>query len=51
VYFEQTQGREFVDRARADLPMDRVACATEVGSRMTIKQALDLARIADSSLA
>jgi predicted ATPase/class 3 adenylate cyclase len=49
VYSEQTPGREFVDRAKAALPMDRVASATEVGSRMTIKQALDLARIADSS--
>ncbi len=49
VYSEQTPGREFVDRAKAALPMDRVAHATEVGSRMTIKQALDLARIADPS--
>jgi predicted ATPase/class 3 adenylate cyclase len=49
VYSEQTPGREFVDRARAALPMDQVARATEVGSRLTIKEALDLARIADSS--
>jgi tetratricopeptide (TPR) repeat protein len=49
VYSEQTPGREFVDRAKAALPMDRVAQATEVGSRMTIKQALDLARTTDSS--
>jgi predicted ATPase/class 3 adenylate cyclase len=49
VYSEQTPGREFVDRARAALPVDQVARATEVGSRLTIKQALDLARIADSS--
>ncbi|TAK00745.1 MAG: adenylate/guanylate cyclase domain-containing protein [Chloroflexota bacterium] len=47
VYSEQTPGQEFVERARASLPAARVAQATEFGSRLTIKHALDLARTAD----
>ena len=49
VYSDETPGREFVDRARAALPADDVARATEVGRRLTIKEALDLARIAETT--
>ena len=45
VYSDETPGREFVDQARAALSADDVARATEVGRRLTIKEALDLARI------
>lgn len=45
VYSDETPGREFVDRARAALSADDVARATEVGSKLTIREALDLARI------
>jgi tetratricopeptide (TPR) repeat protein len=44
VYSDDTPGREFVDQARAALSPDDVARATEVGRRLTIKEALDLAR-------
>ena len=50
VYSDETPGREFVDQARAALSADDVARATEVGSRLTIKEALDLARIPRSGL-
>ena len=49
VYSDETPGREFVDQARAALPADDVARATEVGSRLTIKEALDLARIPNTA--
>ena len=42
VYSDETPGREFVDQARAALSADDVARATEVGRRLTIKEALDL---------
>jgi hypothetical protein len=38
----------FVDQARAALSADDVALATEVGRRLTIKEALDLARIPET---
>ena len=44
VYSDETPGREFVDRARAALSADDVARYTEAGRRLTIKEALDLAR-------
>jgi predicted ATPase/class 3 adenylate cyclase len=44
VYSDETPGREFVDQARAALPADDVARAAEVGRRLTIKEALDLAK-------
>src|SRR4029079_3269298 len=44
VYSDETPGREFVDQARAALSVDEVARATEAGRRLTIKEALDLAR-------
>jgi len=49
VYSEETPGREFVDRAREALSADEVARATEAGRRLTIKEALDLARTPDTT--
>ncbi|MGZ4414445.1 MAG: tetratricopeptide repeat protein [Gaiellaceae bacterium] len=45
VYTDETPGPAFVDRARAALSADEVARATEAGRKLTIKEALDLARI------
>ena len=45
VYSDETPGREFVDQARASLSADVVASATEAGSKLTIGEALDLARL------
>jgi tetratricopeptide (TPR) repeat protein len=45
VYSDETPGREFVDQARAALPAQDVARATETGARLTINEVLDLARI------
>jgi tetratricopeptide (TPR) repeat protein len=44
VYSDETPGREFVDRARAALSTRDLDRATEIGRRLTIKEALDLAR-------
>jgi predicted ATPase len=44
VYSADTPGREFVNRARAALSAHDVARATKVGRRLTIKEAIDLAR-------
>jgi tetratricopeptide (TPR) repeat protein len=49
VYSDETPGREFVDQARAALSANDVARATEVGRRLTIKEALDLARIPETA--
>ena len=49
VYSDDTPGREFVDQARAALSADEVAQATEAGRMLTIKEALDLARIAETA--
>jgi predicted ATPase/class 3 adenylate cyclase len=49
VYSDETPGREFVDRARAALTADDVARATEAGRRLTIKEALDLARMPEAA--
>jgi len=49
VYSDQTPGREFVDQARAALSADDVARATEAGRGLTIKQALDLAKIPETA--
>jgi predicted ATPase len=49
VYSDETPGREFVDQARAALPADDVARATEAGRGLTIKEALDLARIPEAA--
>ena len=45
VYSDEKPGREFIDQARAALSAHDVAHAAEVGRRLTIKEALDLARI------
>jgi tetratricopeptide (TPR) repeat protein len=45
VYSDETPGRAFVDRARAALSAQDVASAPETGARLTINEALDLARI------
>ncbi|HST24808.1 MAG TPA: adenylate/guanylate cyclase domain-containing protein [Gaiellaceae bacterium] len=45
VYSDETPGREYVDRAEAALSPDAAARAREAGRRLTIKQALDLARV------
>jgi predicted ATPase len=44
VYTEQPVGRDFIDGARAELSPEDVTNTTEVGRRLTIKEALDLAR-------
>jgi tetratricopeptide (TPR) repeat protein len=49
VYSDETPGGEFVDQARAALSADDVAQATEVGRLLTIKEALDLARIPETA--
>ena len=51
VYSDETPGREFVDQARAALSAEDVAQATEVGQRLTIKEALDLARVPETAAA
>ena len=45
VYSGETSGREFIDQARAMLTDEEIARATEIGRKLTIKEALDLARI------
>jgi predicted ATPase/class 3 adenylate cyclase len=49
VYSDDKPGREFVDQARAALSADEVARATEAGRRLTIGEALDLARVPDEA--
>ncbi len=49
VYSDENPGRDFVEQARASLSDVDVARATEIGRRLTIKQALDLARISDAA--
>ena len=44
VYSNENPSREFVDGARALLSQEQLALATEVGRRLTIKEALDLVR-------
>lgn len=46
VYSEDALGREFVEQARAALSEEELGRAMEIGRRLTIKQALDLARTA-----
>jgi len=41
---DETPGRQFVDRARSALTSDGLARATEQGRRLTIDEALALAR-------
>jgi predicted ATPase/class 3 adenylate cyclase len=51
VYSDETPGREFVDQARAALSADGVTRATDIGRRLTIKEALDLARTPEAASA
>ncbi len=44
VYSDETPGRELVEQARAALSADELAEATEAGRRLSIEEALDLAR-------
>jgi predicted ATPase/class 3 adenylate cyclase len=44
VYSDETPGREIVEQARAALSAEELARATELGRRLTIEDALDLAR-------
>jgi predicted ATPase/class 3 adenylate cyclase len=43
VYSDETPGQELVEQARAALSADELARATELGRRLTIEEALDLA--------
>jgi predicted ATPase len=43
-YSDETPGRELVDQARAALSVEELDRATELGRRLTIEEALDLAR-------
>ena len=45
VYSDETPGRELVDLARAALSADEAARATEAGRHLTIEEAIDLARL------
>ena len=49
VYSDDTPGRELVEQARAALPADEVARATETGRNLPIEEALDLARLAGAA--
>ena len=49
VYSDETTGRELVDRARAELTEDEAARATDAGRRLTIREALDLARTPEAA--
>ena len=49
VYSDDTPGRELVEQARAALPADEVARATETGRNLPIEEALDLARLAGTA--
>ncbi len=49
VYSDDNPGREYLEQAQASLSEADVARATEMGRRLTINQALELARIADVS--
>jgi hypothetical protein len=51
VYSDETPGRAYVDRARAALSADELASATEAGRRLTIEEALELARPAREIIA
>jgi predicted ATPase/class 3 adenylate cyclase len=48
-YSDETPGRELVDRARAALSPEELARSTELGGRLTIEEALELARPAPAA--
>jgi hypothetical protein len=45
-YAVEGRRRELVEQSRASLAADELASATELGSRLSIEDALDLARAA-----
>jgi len=45
IYSDETPGREFVERARAALPAKLADQAAEIGRGLSVKQALELARL------
>ncbi|MFZ0178297.1 MAG: tetratricopeptide repeat protein [Candidatus Dormiibacterota bacterium] len=47
VYSDETPGQQFVEEARSALPADQLDRATREGRKLTIKEALDLARAAE----
>jgi predicted ATPase/class 3 adenylate cyclase len=49
VYSDETPGEEIVERARAALAADELERATETGRRLSIEEALDLARPAQAT--
>jgi tetratricopeptide (TPR) repeat protein len=51
IYTEDTPWREFVDQAHAAVPVDEAARANEQGRKLTIGEALDLARAPQKPLA
>jgi predicted ATPase/class 3 adenylate cyclase len=51
LYNEDTPGRECLNRAEAALSADEVARAKEAGRRLSIKEALDLARTPQTAMA
>jgi predicted ATPase/class 3 adenylate cyclase len=51
VYSDETPGLELVEQARAALSADELARATELGRRLTIEEALELARPPREALA
>ena len=44
VYSDETPGQELVEQARAALSAEQLTAATEAGRRLTIDEALALAR-------
>jgi tetratricopeptide (TPR) repeat protein len=46
VYSDDDPGREYVDRAKAQLGADDLETATGTGRKLSVKEALDLARVA-----
>ena len=49
IYSDENPGRDFVEKARASLSDMDAARATDIGRQLTIKQVLDLARIAGAA--
>ncbi len=47
VYSDETPGQQFVEEARSALTADQLDRATREGRKLTIKEALDLARAAE----
>jgi tetratricopeptide (TPR) repeat protein len=50
VYSEDAPGREYVERAKAELRTDDLKSATEKGRSLSVKEALALARVAEPAM-